>query len=74
MKSILRGDIPPPQYVFTAWCLVKLRDNFTFTFYSIVVSYTYFMMKEKKFISEGQCVETSTDNDVSLAINLLAYN
>jgi hypothetical protein len=31
-------------------------------------------MKEKKFISEGQCVETSTDNDVSLAINLLAYN
>jgi hypothetical protein len=22
-----------PQYVFTAWCLVKHRDNFTFTFY-----------------------------------------
>jgi hypothetical protein len=23
--------IPPlPQYVFTAWCLVKHRDNFTF--------------------------------------------
>jgi hypothetical protein len=21
-----------PQYVFMAWCLVKLRDNFTFTF------------------------------------------
>jgi hypothetical protein len=23
----------PPQYAFTAWCLVKHRDNFTFTFY-----------------------------------------
>jgi hypothetical protein len=22
-----------PQYVFMAWCLVKHRDNFTFTFY-----------------------------------------
>jgi hypothetical protein len=27
----MRGTIPPlPQYVFMAWCLVKLRDNFTF--------------------------------------------
>jgi hypothetical protein len=26
------GAIPPfPQYVFMAWCLVKHRDNFTFT-------------------------------------------
>jgi hypothetical protein len=22
-----------PQYIFMAWCLVKHRDNFTFTFY-----------------------------------------
>jgi hypothetical protein len=29
----MRGAIPPlPQYVFMAWCLVKHRDNFTFTF------------------------------------------
>jgi hypothetical protein len=28
----MRGTIPPlPQYVFMAWCLVKHRDNFTFT-------------------------------------------
>jgi hypothetical protein len=28
----MRGVIPPfPQYVFVAWCLVKHRDNFTFT-------------------------------------------
>jgi hypothetical protein len=30
------GAIPPlPQYVFMAWCLVKHRDNFTFTFSNI---------------------------------------
>jgi hypothetical protein len=30
----MRGAIPPlPQCVFMAWCLVKHRDNFTFTFY-----------------------------------------
>jgi hypothetical protein len=30
------GAIPPLlQYVFMAWCLVKHRDNFTFTFYHI---------------------------------------
>jgi hypothetical protein len=28
----MRGAIPPlPQYVFMAWCLVKHRDNFTFS-------------------------------------------
>jgi hypothetical protein len=28
----MRGAIPPfTQYVFMAWCLVKHRDNFTFT-------------------------------------------
>jgi hypothetical protein len=30
----MRGAIPPlTQYVFVAWCLVKHRDNFTFTFH-----------------------------------------
>jgi hypothetical protein len=29
----MRGTIPPlPQHVFVAWCIVKHRDNFTFTF------------------------------------------
>jgi hypothetical protein len=28
----MRGAIPPlRQYVFMAWCLIKHRDNFTFT-------------------------------------------
>jgi hypothetical protein len=31
-SSRMREAIPPlPQYVFMAWCLVKHRDNFTFT-------------------------------------------
>jgi hypothetical protein len=28
-----RSYTSTPQYVFMAWCLVKQRDNFTFTFY-----------------------------------------
>jgi hypothetical protein len=29
----MREAIPPlPEHVFMAWCLVKHRDNFTFTF------------------------------------------
>jgi hypothetical protein len=32
-RSRMHGAIPPlSQYVFMAWCLVKHRDNFTFTF------------------------------------------
>jgi len=28
----MSGAMPPlPQYVFMVWCLVKRRDNFTFT-------------------------------------------
>jgi hypothetical protein len=34
----MREAIPPlPQYVFMAWCLVKHRDNSTFTFYIIII-------------------------------------
>jgi hypothetical protein len=33
-RSRMCGAIPPlPQYVFTAWCLVKQRDNFIFYLY-----------------------------------------
>jgi hypothetical protein len=33
----MRRAVPPlPQYVFMTWCLVKHRDNFTFTlFYTL---------------------------------------
>jgi hypothetical protein len=31
-RSRTRGSAPPlSKYVFMAWCLVKHRDNFTFT-------------------------------------------
>jgi hypothetical protein len=31
----MHGAIPPfPQYAFMVWCLVKHRDNFTFTLHS----------------------------------------
>jgi hypothetical protein len=33
----MHGALPPPYYVFMAWCLVKHRDNFTFTL-SLVVN------------------------------------
>jgi hypothetical protein len=34
----MRADIPPlPQYVFIAWCLVKYRGNFSFTYSMEVV-------------------------------------
>jgi hypothetical protein len=29
VKNAWRYIYTPPQYVFMAWCLVKLRDNFT---------------------------------------------
>jgi hypothetical protein len=32
----MRGAVPPLlKYAFIAWCLVKHRDNFTFTFTSV---------------------------------------
>jgi hypothetical protein len=36
-RSRVGGAIPPlPQYIFMAWCLVKHRNNFTFTLPHIV--------------------------------------
>jgi hypothetical protein len=34
-----------PQYVFMAWCLVKQRDNFTFTFFQVTASHETFPSK-----------------------------
>jgi hypothetical protein len=41
------GAIPPlPQYVFMAWCLVKHRDNFNFTFIICVVLLNFSIYKK----------------------------
>jgi hypothetical protein len=50
-----------PQYVFMAWCLVKHRDNFTFTFFMFFFSYrmycrTYIHYMEKRCVSCTQCM------------------
>jgi len=34
----MRGYTSTPQYAFMAWCLVKHRDNFTFTFFYLWIS------------------------------------
>jgi hypothetical protein len=42
-----------PQYVFMVWCLVKQRDNFTFTYKLIVTQlvkkYPAFLWKPKVY-------------------------
>jgi hypothetical protein len=44
-RSRLHGAIPPlPQYVFIAWCLVKHRDNFTFTFLPFTTNTVSFLI------------------------------
>jgi hypothetical protein len=38
----LHGGIPPPQYIFMAWCLVKHRDSLP---YPTLILYCYFITK-----------------------------
>jgi hypothetical protein len=48
----MHGAIPPlPQYVFMARCLVKHRDNFTFTFYFSVYRFLKLVGWELSLIS-----------------------
>jgi hypothetical protein len=50
----MHGVISPlSQYVFTAWCLVQHRDNFTFTFYNSEI---------------GLCVEAAVQENVKIAV------
>jgi hypothetical protein len=44
------GAVPPlPQYAFMAWCLVKQRDNFTFTLQVTAVAQHSVMGEEGRF-------------------------
>jgi hypothetical protein len=38
LRLRMHGATPPPPHTFIVWCLVKHRDNFTFTSYSVHVS------------------------------------
>jgi len=43
----MHGAISPlPQYAFMVWCLVKHRDNFTFTF-TVLCSDSYHFEKQQ---------------------------
>jgi hypothetical protein len=49
--SRMCGAIPPlPLYVLIAWCLVKLRDNFTFTFTFIITLPATVLYANKSFV------------------------
>jgi hypothetical protein len=59
----MRGAIPQlPQYAFMAWCLVKHRDNFTFTFIIVTVVRKLHALKKEiyeRFTKEGPILCTS---------------
>jgi hypothetical protein len=40
------------QYVFILWCLVKHRDNFTFTFRVVKCDYVMIAMRNKQKLAE----------------------
>jgi len=47
----MREAIPPlPEHVFMAWCLVKHRDNFTFTFRKLKINELELTSSSIKFI------------------------
>jgi hypothetical protein len=47
----MSGAIHPlPQYVFMACCLVKHRDNFTFTLHLFIESYILFWFLDRNYI------------------------
>jgi hypothetical protein len=65
-KSRMRGAIPPPpQYVFMAWCLVKHRDNFTFTLTTLCGLYTSVYQKFPDWVDN----EINNNNKHSLRSN-----
>jgi hypothetical protein len=39
-----------PQYVFRAWCLVKHKDDFTFTFFNRICQHFCMLWSEKRLI------------------------
>jgi hypothetical protein len=41
-----------PPYVFMAWCLVKHRNNFTFTFYLSQIALPYFLIRPRTVYDE----------------------
>jgi hypothetical protein len=59
--------ISTPPYVFTVWCLVKCRDNFTFTLYTS--QFQAFCLKDTAFIISMHCC-----NQNKIFFNNFLYN
>jgi hypothetical protein len=70
----MRGAIPPlPQYAFMAWCLVKHRDNFTFTFYLVLVKFVilYLLIPSwSEKVKLGVCIMKPVSADVNLLLSV----
>jgi hypothetical protein len=59
------------QYVFVAWCLVKHRDNFTFTFYGKtgIVEVAYVDFNENLW----KCSKDTHKFNLGLKVNLFLF-
>jgi hypothetical protein len=60
-RSRRRGAIPPPQYVFMVWCLVKHRENLLIFSFILVKS-----ADKTKF----QCQQRSTYDKLQLSVKV----
>jgi hypothetical protein len=71
-KLKMRGAIPQlPQYAFMAWCLVKHRDNFTFTFYVKKLPKQQFLKHECPYSSF--CLDTPFACKMSTTVSLFSF-
>jgi hypothetical protein len=64
----MSGAIPPlPQYVFMAWCLVKHRDKFTFTFYlCLILQFGFYYVAFYVFFHNFLCYSTTSSQSLTL--------
>jgi hypothetical protein len=69
----MRGAIPLlPQYIFMAWCLVKHRDNFTFTFYYFADC--LILSSQDTYIKESKTFQNNDLESITEILKLLSSN
>jgi hypothetical protein len=61
----MSGAIPPlPQYVFIAWCLVKHRDNFTFTLHPAMMRFIIVLLTKLYPGEMGEAYSTHREIEI----------
>jgi hypothetical protein len=72
----MRGAIPPlPQYPFMAWCLVKHRDSFTYTFtFTLFRAELYFWFQIFDVLIKVCHINLNKAPEVSLERNARAFS